>query len=218
LVEARGSRPMLPLGFFRLPGFSAATAVGFLVNFTLYGAIFVFNLFLQRSAGYSPARSGIAFLPFPAVLFAANLLAGPLVARFGPRRPMAAGLALAAVGFGLLSTVTAGTPWLAMLPGLVVTPAGIGTAVPAMTTALLGAVPRSRAGIASGVLNTVRQAGGAMGVALFGSLLAGGGLSGMAWALLLAAGLAGLAALIAAVGVPAPRTGTPAADSPVRPS
>ncbi|HEY6432253.1 MAG TPA: MFS transporter, partial [Acetobacteraceae bacterium] len=109
VVEAKAEQPMLPLGFFRAPGFSTAVMVGFVINFTLYGTIFAFNLFLQRLAGYSPAWSGLAFLPFPVALLAANLCAGPLVARFGPRSPMTAGLAVAAVGFALLSAVGADT-------------------------------------------------------------------------------------------------------------
>ena len=203
LVEAHTKQPMLPLEFFRFPSFSSATLVGFVINFTLYGAIFALNLFLQRLAGYSPSWSGLAFLPFPVSLLAVNLCAGPLVARFGPRLPMAAGLAVAAVGFALLLAVGAKTPWLAMLPGLIVLPAGIGTAVPAMTTALLGSVPRSRSGVASGVLNTVRQAGGAIGVALFGGFFADDGTSGMHQSFLLAVILLGVASLLALLGITA---------------
>jgi MFS transporter, DHA2 family, methylenomycin A resistance protein len=199
-TEAGNARPLLPLGFFRLPSFTPTIVVGCVLNFTLYGAIFVFNLFLQRLAGYPPVQSGLAFLPFPVVLFAANLTAGMLVATLGPRLPMTVGLATAAVGFAMLSTLKPGMPWIEMLPGLVVIPAGIGIAVPAMTAALLGAVPRPRAGVASGVLNTVRQAGGAIGVALSGNLLASNGVAGIHVSFLLAVGLLCLAALIALVG------------------
>ena len=152
-------------------------------------------------AGRSAIGSGLAFLPFPLALLAANLWAGRLVARFGPRLPMAAGLAVAAAGFAALLAVGTGTPWPAMLPGLIVLPAGVGTAVPAMTTALLASVPRPQSGIASGVLNTVRQSGGAMGVALFGSLLAQGGVGGMHRAFLLALVLLGGAAVLALNGI-----------------
>lgn len=200
-IEARARQPMLPLEFFKLPTFSAATVIGFAINFTLYGAIFAFNLFLQRVAGYSPSRAGLAFLPFPLALLIANLCAGPLVARFGPRVPMVIGLAMAALGFRLLSEVGAATPWVAMLPGLLVLPVGIGTAVPAMTTALLASVPRSRSGVASGVLNTVRQAGGAVGVALFGSFFASAGAPGMRQSFVLAVALLGAASLLALRGI-----------------
>ena len=196
-TEARASHPMLPLAFFRLPGFAPATVVGFVINFTLYGAIFTLNLFLQRIAGLSPSESGLAFLPFPVALFAANVSAGALVARFGPRAPMTCGLIIGAVGFALLLPLDAATPWPAMIPGLAMIPAGIGIAVPAMTTALLTPVPRSRSGVASGVLNTVRQAGGAIGVALSGGFLAHDGASGMHRSFLLATGLLLAAALLA---------------------
>lgn len=200
-IEARAWQPMLPLDFFRLPSFAPATMVGFVINFTLYGAIFVLNLFLQRQVGYSPSSSGIAFLPFPLSLLIANLCAGPLVARFGPRMPMAAGLAVAAVGFGLLLQINAQASWAVMLPGLLALPAGIGIAVPAMTTALLSNVPRLRSGVASGVLNTVRQTGGAIGVALFGSFFAAGGTSGMHQSFLLALVALGAASVLALIGI-----------------
>jgi MFS transporter, DHA2 family, methylenomycin A resistance protein len=200
-AEATIARPMLPFGFFRLPNFSPATLVGLGVNFTLYGGIFIFNLFLQRYAGYSPVRAGLVFLPFPAALLIANIGAGPLVARFGPRWPMTFGLIVGVAGFALLATVRPTTPWLLMLPGLILVPLGIGTAVPAMTTALLSSVPRARAGVASGVLNTVRQAGGAIGVALFGTLLAQDGTPGLAGAFIMAAAVLGAATLAAMFGI-----------------
>jgi MFS transporter, DHA2 family, methylenomycin A resistance protein len=95
-----------------------------------------------------------------------------------------------------------------MLPGLIVIPAGIGLAVPLMTSALLSTVPRSRSGIASGVLNTVRQAGGAVGVALFGALMTGHGVSGIRTAFTIAAGLLACGAVFAALGIRQPPCST----------
>jgi MFS transporter, DHA2 family, methylenomycin A resistance protein len=91
-----------------------------------------------------------------------------------------------------------------MLPGLVMIPAGLGLAVPLMTTALLSTVPRSRSGIASGVLNTVRQAGGGIGVALFGALLAERAMPGVQSVFLMSAVLLACAAAVAAIGVRQP--------------
>lgn len=192
---------MLPLSLFCHPTFAAATAVGLLINLTLYGAVFVLGLYLQQDRGYSPTVSGLALLPFPVALGIANLAAGPVGNRLGRRLPMVLGLAIGAVGHWLLRSLGASTSYLAMLPGLIVMPAGVGLAVPAMTAALLATVPRARSGVASGVLNTVRQAGGAIGIALFGALLAGEGIAAMPAVFAVSAMLLGSGALIALLGV-----------------
>jgi MFS transporter, DHA2 family, methylenomycin A resistance protein len=201
LVESRVSRPMLPLDFFRQPTFTATTLVGLGVNFTLYGVIFVLGLYLQRIRGYSPLISGLAFLPFPIALLFSNLSAGSLAKGFNLRSLMVVGLLVGAAGYWSLHSIDAGTPYLWMLPGFVVLPLGIGLAVPAMTTALLTAAPASRSGVASGVLNSVRQAGGALGVAVYGALLNEKGVAGVQLAFLLSAVLLAIAAIVAAVGV-----------------
>jgi DHA2 family methylenomycin A resistance protein-like MFS transporter len=172
IVEHRHAHPMLPLGFFRHRTFTGATAVGFLLNLTLYGSLFVLGLYFQLTRHWSAWRSGIAFLPLPVVLGLANVLAGRIGAVLGAPGAMTAGLLLAASGTASLAGLDATTPYGRILLGLVLIPAGIGIAVPLMTASLLGSVPRPRAGVASGVLNAVRQAGGAIGVALFGGLAA----------------------------------------------
>jgi DHA2 family methylenomycin A resistance protein-like MFS transporter len=171
LVESRAAVPMLPLDFFRHPTFSAATFVGLLINFTFYGMIFVLGLYFQRIHGYSPIWSGIAFIPFSVALFFANVTAGRITKKVDPRVLMMIGLLVGALGYSLLEPIEDRTPYLLILPGLLVIPLGIGFASPAMTTLLLSVVPRPRSGVAYGVLNSVRQAGGALGVALFGALL-----------------------------------------------
>jgi DHA2 family methylenomycin A resistance protein-like MFS transporter len=176
LVEARSSDPMMPLGFFRNATFTAAVLTGLAINASLYGTLFGLGLYLQRERGYSPLDVGFAFVPFAVMLGIANVSAGRLVAKLGPRLPLIGGLLLALAGFALLLVCGATTPYVALLPGLVVIPCGIGTAVPAMTSALLGTVPRERSGVASGVLNTVRQAAGALGVATGAALIARFGL------------------------------------------
>jgi MFS transporter, DHA2 family, methylenomycin A resistance protein len=200
-TEMRSSEPMLPLGFFRQSSFSAATAVGWLINFTVYGMIFVLGLYFQRVRGWSPTISGLLFLPFSVVLGIANVAAGWTGARWGMRLPMVAGLIVGALGYWLLRQLNTTLPYSAMLPGLVLVSAGVGLSVPLMTSALLGGVPRSRAGAASGVLNSVRQAGGAMGVAVCGALLAEGGIGGVQTAATFSAALLGCAAAVASVGV-----------------
>lgn len=173
-VETRSPHPAVPLDVFRNRMVWSAVVVGVSVNFTYYGVIFVLGLFLQRSAGYDVVQAGLAFLPLTATFIAANLLSGRVVHRFGPARTMAGGVLVAAVGYALTSRLTPTTPFWMMIPGFLLIPGGMGTAVPVMTSALLSNVDRHFSGTASGVLNACRQAAGAAGVAVMGALAAGG--------------------------------------------
>jgi DHA2 family methylenomycin A resistance protein-like MFS transporter len=173
-VEMRSAHPAVPLDVFRSRMVWSAVVIGVGVNFTYYGVIFVLGLFLQRSAGYSVLQAGLAFLPLTATFIVSNLLSGRVAHRFGPARTMAGGVLVAAVGYALTSRLTAHSPFWAMIPGFLLIPAGMGVAVPAMTSALLASVDRHLSGTASGVLNACRQAAGAAGVAVMGTLAAGG--------------------------------------------
>lgn len=170
LIESRSPAPMLPLRFFKAPGFSVAVVYGVVMNFTYYGIVFLLSLYLQRVHGYSPLRTGLAYLPLTATFFAVNIFSGWLVGHAGARLPMVLGALIDAAGFGLFLLLGASSPYLLMLPAFALLPAGMGLGVPAMTTTVLSAVEKESAGTASGVLNSARQAAGAMGVAVFGSL------------------------------------------------
>jgi DHA2 family methylenomycin A resistance protein-like MFS transporter len=171
VVESRVSSPMLPLHFFHDRCFSASVGFGVLVNLTYYGVIFVLSLYLQQARGYSALKTGIAFLPLTATFIVSNAISGWLTARAGSRLPMVLGAVVAMLGYVLLLRLDADTSMLSMMAAFVLIPGGMGLAVPAMTTAILSSVPRERSGTASAVLNTARQAGGAIGVAAFGALL-----------------------------------------------
>jgi DHA2 family methylenomycin A resistance protein-like MFS transporter len=199
-AEARSRAPMLPLDFFARAGFSAPAIIGFAINLTLYGSIFVLSFFWQRTQGYSPLQTGLAFLPFCVALGIANIIAGRLVAARGPRLPMIAGLSIAFAGYLLLLPIDVHVPYALLLPGIIVLPLGIGIAVPAMTTALLAAVERERSGIASGVLNAVRQAAGALGVAILGAL-AVHGIAGVRIGLAVSAALIAVALFVGVFGL-----------------
>ena len=200
-AESRNRAPMLPLGLFRQRAFTTATVVGLVVNFTLYGSIFVLSLYFQRVRGYSPSATGLAFLPFMAAVTVANVAGSRLAARTGPRWPMTAGLLLGATGFALLLGVDATTGYVALIARLLLIPIGVGVTVPSMTATVLSSAPRNRSALAAGVLNTVRQAAGAVGVAAFGALAATDMLDGMRMAFGLSAVLLTVAAVLAAWGV-----------------
>ncbi|HUB91914.1 MAG TPA: MFS transporter [Dyella sp.] len=200
-TEARSAAPMLPLRFFKAPGFSVAVTYGVIVNLTYYGIVFLLSLYLQRVHGYSALRTGLAYLPLTATFFGVNIFSGWLVGRTGARLPMVLGALIDAAGFGLLLLLGADSPYLLMLPAFALLPTGMGLGVPAMTTTVLSAVEKQASGTASGVLNAARQAAGAIGVALFGSLAGNSndmivhGLHRSAWIALIMLVLAGVLAL-----------------------
>jgi DHA2 family methylenomycin A resistance protein-like MFS transporter len=205
LVEWRATSPLMPLQLFRDRTFSTALAVGLLINLTFYGLIFVLSLYFQRELGYGPATTGLAFMPMTAVVIASNVAGGWLAGEYGSRWPMAAGAGVGALGYALLGlTIAPQAAYALLLPGMALIPIGIGLAVPAMTSATLSAVERKQSGIASGMLNTVRQAGGAAGVAVFGALIGGHGgdtVAGVRWALAISTALLAVAALLSAAGI-----------------
>jgi DHA2 family methylenomycin A resistance protein-like MFS transporter len=170
--EAHGRSPMLPLSLFRSRVFSVCSIAGLLINTAFYGLIFVISLFFQRVQGLSPLMTGLALAPVMIGLVASNLVSGRMQERLGGARVLAFGAGvLAAACAGMLSVGTA-TSYGAIVVQLTAVGVGVGLVVPTVTVQLLGSVDRSRTGVASGTLNTLRQTGSAIGVALFGSLLA----------------------------------------------
>lgn len=169
-VEAKSRAPMVPLSLLRDTTFSAAVAFGVCANMAYYGIVFVLSLYLQQVRHDTPVQAGLAFLPLTGGFLVSNVASGWVVARYGPRRPMIIGAAIAALGYGWLHAAQPHTPLAALMAPFLLIPAGMGLAVPAMTTAVLASVEHARAGTASAVLNTARQAGGAVGVAAFGAL------------------------------------------------
>jgi len=175
-IEHARERPMLPLSLFRMRAFSTAACAGLLVNLVFFGLIFAFSLFLQRQQGLSPLATGLAFLPVTVLIVVSNLVAGRILPARGTRAVAWAGALLMGAGclamLGLL-TARAGPLVPALIAGLSLTGFGIGLVVTAITSALLGSVVPAQSGIASGTFTAFRQTGSVLGVALFGTLLAG---------------------------------------------
>ena len=172
VVERTTATPVVPLNLFNNATLNTAVIVGFTVNLMIFGITFAFAFYFQRVLSFSAAETGIAFLPFALIVTAANVAGGRCVARYGLRVAIIAGLMIAAAGYGLLLVIGDHRPYLAILPGQLIIRLGIGLAVPAITTGALSAVASAQSGVASGALNAVRQTGGAVGVALYGALMA----------------------------------------------
>jgi DHA2 family methylenomycin A resistance protein-like MFS transporter len=163
---------MVPVGLFRSRPVAVSVAGGAAFSVGFYGLVFLLSLYFQQVRGLTAAQTGLAFVPTTGITGVLTLLAPRIAARFGPRLPMAAGQLLQAAGLlGLCVTVGWAPVWVVagvtVLIGL-----GASLAVPTLTALLVASVPAERAGTASGVLNTCRQVGGALAVAVFGALVA----------------------------------------------
>ena len=174
VVERRAAAPVIAADLFALRDFRGAVFFGAVVNGTYYGAIFVIALFLQTARHYTPIEAGLAFLPLTAGFFLSNVLSGRIITRFGTRKPMIVGALIDLLGFGVLALASTTDSFAFMALGFLLIPTGMGLAVPAMTTTVLSAVDKSRSSLAAAILNTARQAAGAIGVAVFGALAQGG--------------------------------------------
>jgi DHA2 family methylenomycin A resistance protein-like MFS transporter len=169
--EQHTRQPMLPLSLFKQRLFALASLAGFLVNVAFYGLIFIFSLYFQQVNGLSPFATGLAFLPMMGAVLSANLLAARTAERFGAPATIMAGALIAAVGCIALMGIEHDTRYWAICLQLVAIGTGLGLLVPPLVSTLLGSVEKARSGIAAGVLNSTRQTGSVLGVALFGSLV-----------------------------------------------
>jgi MFS transporter, DHA2 family, methylenomycin A resistance protein len=171
--EGRAKQPMLPLLLFANPVFARTTLVGLMINVPFYGLIFVFSLYFQKINGWSPLVTGLAFVPMMGVVLPINLIAPRLAERFGGSRVVAAGALISAASCLTLLGLERGVGYGSLCAPLIGMGAGLALCVPPLTSALLGSVEKSRSGLAAGVLNSARQTGSVLGVALFGSLIEG---------------------------------------------
>ncbi|MFH8337949.1 MFS transporter [Streptomyces sp. AM6-12] len=170
-VEARSPHPMLPPAVFRRAAFSASVTNGFAFQFGGYGLQFMLAIYLQQRWGLSAERTGVYFLPFSvAWVFGTIVLNRHLVHR-GPRFLLWTGALSSLVGSTLLLGVTDQGSWPLFAVGTGLTGLGCGVFSPSLNAAALLAIDPAYAGLGSGVLNTARQVGMAMGVALLGSLI-----------------------------------------------
>lgn len=175
VAESKSTRPLLPLALFKNRVFSAVTAIGLMLNFGFYGQLFLLSLFFQESRGLSPVATGLALLPETGIALFANIVAGRITARIGPRWPMIAGLLLSGTGLLLLVPATSGSGYIPMVSALIAVGFGAALTVPAITVAILEVSPEHQAGMSAAVLNAGRQMGGVLGVAVLGSLAKGSG-------------------------------------------
>jgi EmrB/QacA subfamily drug resistance transporter len=202
-LELRRPAPMLDLRLFRDRAFAGTAAVAFLQSVAIYPLFLFMSLWLQDVLGYGPFETGLRLLPFTLLLFLVAPLAGRLTARRPLGELLGVGLLLLAAGLLMMRGLDAGSEWTAVLPGLLVSGAGVGLISPALAAAMVGVLPVERSGLASGINNTFRQTGIAAGIAGLGAIFqrheagAAGFAAGLNDVFLVAAGTAALGAVAA---------------------
>jgi DHA2 family multidrug resistance protein-like MFS transporter len=185
--QRRLADPLIDLRLFRSPGFSASLAVNVLGFFVAFGTFLFIAQYLQLVLGMEPLEAGLWSLPSAAGFIAGSMLAPALTRRLRPATVMAGGFALAALGFAALTQV-GGHGLAAVVTGFVLLSLGLAPAFTMTTDLIVGAVPPERAGVASGMSETSSELGGALGIAILGSIvtaiyrsgMAGAGLDGVA--------------------------------------
>ncbi len=169
--ERRSDHPALDVRLFRDPRFSAAVGTVGLAFFAAMGVMFFGAFYLQLVRGYSPLETGLLFLPFAGAQLIFAPRSATMVRRYGPKAVCAVGMALTALALSAFLFIDASTPiWVL---GVVFFVQGVGMAnvMPPVTESVMSSLPREKAGVGSAVTNTIRQVGGALGVAVLGSVL-----------------------------------------------
>jgi MFS transporter, DHA2 family, multidrug resistance protein len=168
--ERRSDHPMLPLTLFRDRRFSTGSGVITIAFFVMFGFFFLITQYLQFARGYSALEAGLAGLPASLAFLVFSPRSAALADRYGSARVMALGLAVVAAAFGLLTTLTTDTPYVVIGTAFALLGTGMSiTAAPA-TSEIMTSVPLSKAGVGSAVNDTTRELGGALGIALLGSI------------------------------------------------
>jgi len=221
LIERRRRLPMFDLSLFRSGAFAGANFVALLVSLGMFGVFFYISLYLQNILRFSPTKAGAAFLPMTMLIILVAPVAGRASDRIGSRWLMGTGMSILGVSLLLYQRVGLHSDFWTLLPAMLLGGVGMALTMSPMTAAAMGAVPVDKAGVGSGVLNSFRQVGGAMGIAVMGAIVASyvhaGShtllgqtqfVSGLHAALLVSAGLAFAGAGVAfAVVRPSPHAG-----------
>ncbi|HET9213763.1 MAG TPA: MFS transporter [Gaiellaceae bacterium] len=171
-LELHQRSPMLDLSLFRSSTFAGANVVALLVTLAMFGVFFFMSIYMQNVLGYSATRTGAVFLPMTILIILIAPAAGKFSDRVGSRWLMTAGMLCLTASLVVFSRLGLDSTFWDILPGLVVGGFGMALVMTPMTAAALGSVPVAKSGVGSGVLNTFRQLGGALGIAVMGAIVA----------------------------------------------
>jgi EmrB/QacA subfamily drug resistance transporter len=212
VLESRQRLPMLDLSLFKIGSFVGANVVALLVSLGMFGVFFFVSLYVQNILGYSPTKAGAIFLPMTLLIILIAPVAGKASDRIGGRWLMGGGMTLLGISLLLYQRLGLHSNFWTLLPALILGGIGMALTMSPMTSVAMASVPVDKAGVGSGVLNSFRQMGGALGIALMGAIVASYTkaparspqgpqqfVDGLHAALLVSAGIAFAAALVAIV-------------------
>ncbi len=164
--EARASQPLMPFSIFRLPTLVGANVAGLILGTALFAMFLMLTLYMQQVLGYSPLRTGLGYLAVAGTAILWSALAAQLVTRVGVKPVLVAGMSFLTVGLLYFTQVDVGGSYLGdLLPGFLLVSIGMGFSFVSISIAALAGVKESEAGLASGLINTSQQIGGALGIA-----------------------------------------------------
>jgi len=169
--ELRSDHPMLDMRFFKNPRFTAANSAITMTFFAMFGSMFLMTQYWQFVHGYSALSAGIRMIPYALTMMIAAPLSARAVERLGTKRVVTGGLLIIAASLFALSFITATSPYLLVMTMFCVMSVGMGMTMAPATESVMGSLPRAKAGVGSAVNDTTRQVGGALGVAVIGSVV-----------------------------------------------
>jgi EmrB/QacA subfamily drug resistance transporter len=172
VLERYQRLPMLDLSLFRIGSFTGSNIVAMLVSLGMFGVFFFVSLYLQNILGWSPTKAGASFLPMTLLIILVAPIAGRMSDRIGSRWLMGGGMTLVSISLLLYQRVGLHSTFWTLLPAMLLGGAGMALTMSPMTAAAMSSVPVDKAGVGSGVLNSFRQLGGSLGIALMGAILA----------------------------------------------
>jgi predicted MFS family arabinose efflux permease len=171
-LELRQRAPMLDLSLFRNRTFSGANTAMLFVGLAMFGTFFYVSLYMRNVLTYSPVQTGASFLPMTILIILIAPQAGRLSDRLGSRWLVGGGMALLSVMLLYYSTRGAHASFWELVPGLLIGGLGMGMTMTPVTAAAMSSVPVDKAGVGSAVLNSMRQVGGSLGIAVMGAIVA----------------------------------------------
>jgi len=174
-IERRVKEPMLPLGLFKRPAFTGVQIAAFAVSGSMFALFLYLTLYLQNYLELSPLEAGLRYLPITLASFFVAPIAGALLSRVPARVMLSIGLLGSGIGLLLMSGIEAGDEWTTLLGGFLVAGAGVGLLNPVIADVALSVVPKEKSGMASGINDTFRQVGIAVGIAAWGAIFLGRG-------------------------------------------
>jgi len=177
VVERRVAQPMLPLGLFGRRAFTGVQLAAFALSGSMFAMFLYLTLFMQGFLGLSALEAGVRYLPITLITLLAAPVAGALLGKVHARYLLGAGLLLAGIGLLLMTGLKADAEWTTLLAGFLVAGFGVGLLNPVIADVALSVVPKEQSGMASGINDTFRQVGVAVGIAVWGAIFLGRGAS-----------------------------------------